>query len=579
MRWKETFIPTLKELPAEAEITSHRLMLRAGLMRKLTSGVYTYLPLGIRAIKKVEAIVREEMDRAGGIELLLPILHPAELWRESGRWDHYGVELMRIKDRHGRNFALGPTHEEVITDLLRGEVRSYRDLPILLYQIQTKFRDEIRPRFGVIRAREFLMKDAYSFHPDESSLNQTYQRMYQAYSRIFTRCGLSFRPVEADSGAIGGDVTHEFMVLAQNGESEVFTCPGCSYAATQERAESRTSKPVDEAPLARELVHTPGLKTVEEVSGFLGVEPKRLVKTILYRTDGGFVAALIRGDREINEIKLMRALGVEDLQMATPDEILRLTGAPLGFSGPVGLEGVGILADYSLQGSGNFVVGANREDHHLINVNCGRDFRVDGFFDLLLAQEGDSCARCGKPLSSGRGIEVGQIFKLGTKYSESMKAHFLDQKGQERPFVMGCYGIGITRTVAAVIEQHHDQDGIIWPLSVAPYQVLILPLNITHPPSKEAAERLYSQLGDLEVLLDDREERAGVKFKDADLVGIPLRVTIGERSLKEGKVEIKLRSEPTSISVSIEEASQKVRSLLEKYRVSQKWTVSVTLVG
>ncbi len=564
MRWRETFIPTLKELPAEAEITSHRLMLRAGLMRKLTSGVYTYLPLGIRALRKVEAIVREEMDRAGGVEVLLPILHPAELWRESGRWDHYGVELMRIKDRHRRDFALGPTHEEVITDLLRGEVRSYRDLPILLYQIQTKFRDEIRPRFGVVRAREFLMKDAYSFHQDEESLNKTYARMFEAYSKVFTRCGLSFRPVEADSGAIGGDVTHEFMVLAENGESEVFTCSGCGYAATQERAEARACVLPDEPPLAREQVHTPGLKTVKEVSDFLGVEPRKLVKTILYGTERGFVAALMRGDREINEVKLKKALGTEELQMASPEEILRLSGAPLGFSGPVGLEGVRILADHSLQDGGNFVVGANREDHHLINVNYGRDFRVDGFFDLLLPQEGDSCARCGKPLSSGRGIEVGQIFKLGTKYSRSMGANFLDKQGNEKPFLMGCYGIGITRTVAAVIEQHHDKDGIIWPPSVAPYQVLILLLNITHAQTRETAERLYGQLGDLEVLLDDREERAGTKFKDADLIGIPLRVTVGEQSLREGKVEIKLRSRPTSISVSIEEAPQKVRTILEE---------------
>jgi len=564
MRWTKTFIPTLKESPAEAEITSHRLMLRAGLIRKLTSGVYTYLPLGIRAIKKVEGIVREEMDRAGGIELLLPILHPADLWRESGRWDHYGVELMRVKDRHRRDFALGPTHEEVITDLLRGKVRSYRDLPILLYQIQTKFRDEIRPRFGVIRAREFLMKDAYSFHPDEESLNRTYQRMFEAYSRTFTRCGLSFRPVEADSGVIGGDVTHEFMVLTQNGESEVLTCPGCGYAATQGRAEAKPPRFAAEVPLAKEPVHTPGLKTVEEVSGFLGVEPKRLVKAILYRTKGGIVATLIRGDREINENKLRRALGVDSLQMASPDEILKLTGAPFGYSGPVGLGKVKLLADYSLQGGGNFVVGANREDYHLINVNYGRDFRVDGFCDLLSVQDGDSCARCGQSLSSGRGIEVGQIFKLGTKYSKSMSAHFLGKEGKERPFVMGCYGIGITRTIAAVIEQHHDKDGIIWPPSVAPYQVLILPLNITHPPSREAAERLYAQLGDVEVLLDDREERAGVKFKDADLIGIPLRVTIGERSLKEGKAEIKPRGEPASISVSLEEVSQKVKSLLEE---------------
>ncbi len=564
MRWSQTFIPTHKEDPAEAEVISHKLMVRAGMMRKLTSGVYTYLPLGLRAIHKVEHIVREEMNRAGAVELLMPILHPSELWRESGRWNVYGRELMKLKDRHDRDFALGPTHEEVITDLLRGQIRSYRKLPLTLYQIQTKFRDEIRPRFGVMRSREFVMKDAYSFHADEDSLDETYRRMYEAYTRIFLRCGLATAPVLADSGAIGGDVTHEFMVLANTGESEILSCE-CGYAASAEGAHSRISPfIIDEKPKAAEKVSTPGVHTVEQVTQFLGVNAKRLVKTILYRCDSRMVAVLIRGDREINEAKVRRALGCEQLEMATPEEIQDITGAPVGFSGPVGVEGAELIADLSLEGLANVVVGANEDQAHIVNANFPRDFPIERFEDLHLAQVGDLCSRCGKPLSSRRGIEVGQIFKLGTKYSTSMKATFLDQNGDQKPFIMGCYGIGITRTVAAAIEQYHDEAGIIWPMTIAPYQLLVLPLNVAHPETLETAEALYEAASEagVEVLLDDRDERAGFKFKDADLIGIPLRLTVGEKSLEQEQVELKLRSQEKVIKVHAEEAISRITELI-----------------
>ena len=438
-------MPTLKENPAEAETASHRLMLRAGMIRKLSSGIYNLLPFGLRAARKVEQIVREEMNRIGGIEILMPVLSPAELWMESGRWQVYGKELMRVRDRHDRFFALGPTHEEVVTDIVRKEVRSYRQLPLILYQIQTKFRDELRPRFGVVRAREFIMKDAYSFHRDEESLAETYNQMYEAYTRIFKRCGLRFGSVEADSGAIGGDVTHEFMVFAETGESQVLACD-CGYAATSDTAEGIAPRYAPgEQPKPLEKVSTPGMKTVEEVTAYLDKQPWQLLKTIIYNADGQFVAVLIRGDRQINEIKLKRTLGAIELRMADALEIERLTGGPLGFSGPVGLEGIRLIADLSVKDMVNMVTGANEVDAHYVNVNLGRDFTVGEFYDLSVAAESDTCTRCGKPLTSWRGIEVGQIFKLGTKYSEVMKATFLDENGKEHPFVMGCYGIGITR--------------------------------------------------------------------------------------------------------------------------------------
>ena len=565
MRWTRTFIPTLKEDPSDAEIASHKLMVRAGIMRKLAGGVYTYLPLGIRAVKKVERIVREEMDRTGALETMMPILHPAELWKESGRWDVYGKELFRVVDRHGRQHALGPTHEEVITDLVRREIRSYRELPVTFYQIQTKFRDEIRPRFGVVRAREFTMKDAYSFHPDEKSLRKTYADMHEAYSRVFKRCGLRFAAVEADSGAIGGDYTHEFLVLAGAGESEVVSC-ACGYSATLEHAETAPAK--QDAPAragaSLEKVHTPGLKTADEVASFLGKPISSLVKTLLYDVEGGTVAALIPGDRELNEAKLRHALRVDAVVMAGADRILEVTGGPLGFSGPVGLKGLRVVADYRVKSMQDCVVGANQEDYHYINANPGRDFGVPAYGDLVTACQGDPCVKCGRPVSIQRGIEVGQIFELGTKYSKKMNAHFLDQEGRERDFVMGCYGIGITRTVAAVIEQSHDQYGIVWPPSVAPYHVEVLPLNVNDEPTMKLAEEVYQSVtaSGYEVLLDDRDQRPGFKFKDADLIGLPFRVVIGEKALKEGKVEIRTRKTGETVKISPDEVLQKIASLL-----------------
>ncbi|UCF78799.1 MAG: proline--tRNA ligase [Candidatus Eiseniibacteriota bacterium] len=571
MRWTQAFIPTLKEDPADAEISSHKLMVRAGLVRKLTSGVYTHLPLGLRAIQKVERIVREEMDRTGALETLLPILHPCELWKESGRWDVYGKELMRPVDRHGRECALGPTHEEVITDLVRREVRSYRELPVTFYQIQTKFRDEVRPRFGVVRSREFIMKDAYSFHEDEKSLRETYKVMHGAYTRIFERCGLKFAPVHADSGAIGGDVTHEFMVLAGAGESEVVSC-GCGYSATLERGETAPEKPsgkgVELKPL--EKVHTPGLKTVEEVAKFLKTEPSSLIKTLLYEAEGETVAALIPGDRELNEAKLRRVLKVDLMTMCEAEAIEKATGGPLGFSGPVGLEKMRLVADPRIKNVKNFVVGANEADYHHVNANLERDFKVNQFADLVVAEERDPCVKCGKPVSISRGIEVGQIFELGSKYSEKMGAMFLGQDGKERPFVMGCYGIGITRTVAAVIEQNHDSNGIIWPLSVAPYQMEVLPVNVNDETIRTTAERLYEELTGMgfEVLLDDRDQRPGFKFKDADLVGLPLRVVVGEKAMAEGKVEIHVRRTGETMRASTDEAPGRIKTLIEEGKVS-----------
>ncbi len=565
MRWSKALIPTHKEEPADAETVSHRLMLRAGLMRKLTSGVYNYLPLGWRAIHKVEKIVREEMDRAGCQEILMPVVSPAELWRETGRWDIYGKELWRVQDRNGRYFALGPTHEEVVTDIVRNEVRSYRELPFTLYQIQTKFRDELRPRFGVVRAREFIMKDAYSFHRDEASLSETYNEICDAYDRIFTRLSLTFRPVEAATGAIGGSASHEYMVLSDTGESEVIVCD-CGYAATDERAEG-VVRPVQDAEDAKALerIDTPGTKTIEEVSGFLGVEPWRLVKTIVYEADGKPGAVLIRGDREINEAKLALALGTDLLQPASPEVIEEVTGAPIGFAGPVGLEGVEILADHSVEPLVNIVVGANEADAHFVNVNRDRDFAVTAFHDIALITNGDECAKCGAELKSFRGIEVSQAFKLGTKYSSSMKATFLDEDGVAKPFIMGCYGLGVSRTVAAIIEQHHDDDGIVWPMAAAPYPVEILVINVKSEETMKVAEQLYGKLraAGIDVLLDDRDDSPGAKFKDADLVGLPLRITVGERGLKRGAVEARVRRTKEQTDIPVEGAAEEILKLLE----------------
>ena len=564
MRWSKALIPTHKEDPSDAETTSHRLMLRSGMMRKLTSGVYNYLPLGWRAVRKVESIVREEMDAIGCQEILMPVISPAELWQESGRWDVYGKELWRVQDRNGRFFALGPTHEEIVTDIVRKEVRSYRELPFTLYQIQTKFRDELRPRFGVVRSREFLMKDAYSFHRDEESLEETYREMCEAYNRIFERCELEFRPVEAATGAIGGSSSHEFMVLSDTGESEVIVCQ-CGYAATDERAEGTIAPfATGEAPLEMEPVDTPDAKTIEEVSAFLEVEPTRLVKTILYLVDERTVAALIRGDREINEAKLALALGAEVVTAAPPDLIEKVTGAPVGFAGPVDLTGVEIVADRSVETLVNVVVGGNAKDVHLRNVNPGRDFQVGSYEDIALIAKGDSCARCGATLDAFRGIEVSQAFKLGAKYSTSMNATFLDSDGVARPFIMGCYGLGVTRTVAAIIEQHHDDDGIVWPLSVAPFAVQVLAVNMKSDGCREAAEKLYADLRarGIETLYDDRNESPGTKFKDADLVGMPLRATVGDRGLKRGIIEVRTRRTGDDAEVPVDDAADRIAEML-----------------
>jgi prolyl-tRNA synthetase len=544
MRYSQFLLNTLKETPADAEVISHQLMLRTSMIRKAAAGIYSYLPLGLRSLRKVEQIVREEMNRAGAIELLMPMVVPAELWQESGRWAQYGKELLRLKDRKEADFCLGPTHEEVITDVVRREVRSYRQLPLNLYQIQTKFRDEIRPRFGLMRGREFVMKDAYSFDLDGAGADRAYEKMYQAYRRIFSRCGLKFRAVEADTGNIGGSASHEFMVLAESGEDAIVSCDSCEYAANVEKAELRPPAAAASAPVKPlETVTTPARKTIEDVALFLGLEPAQLVKTLLVKTDTGeTLAVLLRGDRELNTIKLCRLLDCNDLELAREEEVIAATGAPTGFAGPVGLK-LRIFADHEVAAMVDFVVGANVKDQHLTGVNHGRDFAVEAFADLRQATAGDPCPRCGGNLEAWRGIEVGHVFKLGIKYSEALGATVLDEQGQERVLVMGCYGIGIGRTVAAAIEQNHDANGIIWPLPIAPYQVLVTLLNPNDAPVAAAAEELYRQLQELgvEVLFDDRDERPGSKFKDADLLGIPLRVTVGARGLKEGALELQQR--------------------------------------
>jgi prolyl-tRNA synthetase len=532
----------LREDPGEAETVSHRLMLRAGLIRKTAAGIYTYLPLGLKIIRKVEQIVREEMNRAGAQELLMPIASPAELWRETGRWDYYGKELFRFKDRHERDFCLGPTHEEVITDLFRREVRSYRQLPLNFYQIQTKFRDEIRPRFGLMRGREFIMKDAYSFDKDDAGARLSYQKMYDAYHRIFSRCGLNFRAVEADTGLIGGSSSHEFMVLADTGEETIVYSETGTYAANVERAE--IPPPPDghkEEARALRSVSTPGCRTVEEVTKFLNVDASQLVKTLLYSTGSETVAVLIRGDHEANEIKLKRLLGATDVELAGPAIVEKLTGAPVGFAGPVGLK-ARIVADHAVKAATNVVVGGNRIDTHLVDVNCPRDFQVEQFADLRNAQAGDPSPRHDGILRTTKGIEVGHVFMLGTKYSQAMNASFLDPNGKECLAVMGCYGIGIGRTAAASVEQNHDDKGIVWPFPIAPFHVHLIALGQSNAVT-EAATTLYAalQAAGLEVLWDDRDERAGVKFNDADLIGAPYQVIVGDKGLAEGLLEIKTR--------------------------------------
>ena len=570
MRYSQYLLPTLKEIPSEAEVPSHQLMLRAGMIRKLASGIYSYLPFGLRSIQKVETIVREEMNRAGAVEVLLPFVQPAELWQESHRWKEYGSELARFKDRHQRDCCLGPTHEEVITDIARKEIRSYRQMPLNLYQIQTKFRDEIRPRFGVMRAREFIMKDAYSFDIDEGGGDESYKKMVEAYQRIFTRCGLKFKMVEAESGLIGGTYSHEFMVLAETGEETIVSCTRCSYAANMEKAEFRRqvkrSQGHDKGSLKpAEKVMTPEKRTVEEVTQFLNITPQHLVKTLIFESDKGCFAALVRGDQEISEKKLKAIWGSENIQLASEETVEGITHAPKGFAGPIGLS-VPILADLDIQEMVNFVTGANEKDAHLLHVNTGRDFQVSQFVDIRKFTPGDPCPLCGEETRLDKGIEVGHTFKLGTKYSKAMGATFLDDQGSEKEIVMGCYGIGVGRTVAAAIEQYYDQNGIIFPMPIAPFQVLILPVNIKMAFLRETAEQLYQTLlqNNIEVLYDDREETPGVKFKDADLIGIPLRVTLGEKNLKKGLVEIKKRRTGDVLLVKKEEVFSKVKELIDQ---------------
>ncbi len=570
MRYSRTLIPTLKQDPADAEVVSHKLMVRAGMIRQIARGIYDFLPLGLRVVRKVEAIVRSEMDRAGAQEILLPAICPAELWQESGRWEQYGKELLRMKDRYERDFCFGPTHEEVVTDIVRREIRSYRELPLNLYQIQVKFRDELRPRFGLMRGREFIMKDAYSFHVDAEDCHREYQHMADTYRRIFQRCGLSTRQVEADTGAIGGRRAHEFQVLADSGEDAIVSCTKCEYAANVEKAEIAPAAGVGGmrsgvAPGPLKKVRTPEKRTIEEVSAFLAEPPERFVKTLLYVTSAGdTAAALVRGDHELSEIKLRNLLGVEWVAMADAETVERLTGAAVGFAGPIGLR-LRRLADHGVRGITGAVTGANETDHHLVDVDQQRDFGDVEFADLRLARAGDPCPRCdGGAFAGHRGIEVGNIFYLGTKYSAAMQATYLDAAGQARLMEMGCYGIGITRTAAAAVEQYHDDQGIIWPLPLAPFHVQVVPVSWTDERMRQAAEQLYAQLqcAGVEVLLDDREERPGIKFKDADLIGVPLRVTIGAKSLERGSVELKRRTEKTAQDLPLADAAERITTLV-----------------
>ena len=556
-RWTRQLIPTLRETPQEAEIPSHRWMLRAGLIRRLGGGLYTYLPLGLRTLRKVDQIVREEMDRAGALEVLMPALHPREIWEATGRWDIMQQVMFAMVDRQGRNLVLGPTHEEVVTGIAAGELSSYRDLPRNFYQIQTKFRDEIRPRFGLMRAKEFIMKDAYSFDADLAGVDRSYQAMYDAYTRIFHRCGLDTTVVEADSGAMGGSSSHEFMVVSEVGEDGIVVCSSCGYAANLERAESGVEEggasPEPAPPM--ETVDTPDARTIEDVATFLGVPAASLAKTLIYTANGEPVAVMAPGDRDINEVKLGHVLDEAELALADDGLIEKVTGAPVGFAGPVGLT-IPVIADRRLRGA-TVVTGANEKDKHCRHVDLERDAGEIRYADVTLAREGDACPRCGEPLVEKRGIEVGHVFKLGTKYSEALGATFLDADGELRPMIMGCYGIGVSRTLQSVIEQHYDKDGIQWPVSVAPYPVEVVILKVGHAQSVEVADALVAGLDarGIDVLVDDRAERPGVKFKDADLVGCPIRVAIGERSLGEGVVEIKLRAEDEVARVPIDEAA------------------------
>jgi len=575
MLWTRTLIPTMKETPEGAEIPSHVLMLRAGMVNQVMAGAYSYLPLGLRALKKAERIVREEMDAAGAVELAMPAMSARGLWEQTGRVDAFGNVLVQLTlNRAGRKVpvVLGPTHEEIVTDLVSRQINSYRQMPITLYQITTKFRNEERPRFGVLRTSEFLMKDAYSFNTSVESLGETYDAMYEAYCRIFTRCGLNFLPVEAESGPIGGNASHEFMIPAPNGEDTVLHCRACGYAANQEKAEigARDGTPpadVPQKPLTK--IPTPGAHTIEQVSAFLKCKPHKLIKTLIYMADGAPIAVLVRGDHDANEGKIRRARGAEQLELASPEVIEKVTGAPIGFAGPVGMkETIPILADRDVQQMANAVTGANEDEAHLVGVNPTRDFTTDLFADLRNAVDGDPCPRCSRKLALRHAIEVGHVFKLGTKYTEALGAKFLDADEQLHPIIMGCYGIGVNRIIAGLVETSCDKDGIVWPMALAPYEVLLTLVKVPDEASMKVAMELHDQLtaAGVDVLLDDRECRAGVKFKDGDLIGIPLRVVIGERGLKESKLEIKWRWDKEAEKIDLDSAAETLIELVRTER-------------
>lgn len=565
MKMSNMLIATLREVPAEAEIASHQLMLRAGMIRKMASGIYNHLPLGVKVLKNVEDIIRDEMNKTGAQELLASAMIPAELWQESGRWDAYGAEMFRVTDRNSREFCLGPTHEEVFTNIARNEIKSYKQLPLNLYQIQTKYRDETRPRFGVMRSREFIMKDAYSFDKDQEGLDLAYNKMHDAYVNIFNRCGLDAKCVEADSGAIGGSNSAEFMVKSEVGEDDVVFCTECNYAANIEKAETKAEVAEIEELVELKKVETPDSRSIEEVSEFLKVSPKKTAKTLIYNVDGKLVGVLVRGDREVNEVKVANASNAtSDIELASHEEVKRATNAETGFAGPINLAVDLLLVDEEVSKMYNMVVGANETGYHLTGVNYGRDFEgVVG--DFRNVEEGEACPKCGAKVTIARGTEVGHIFKLGTKYSEAMNAKFIDENGKEQPFIMGCYGIGVTRTVASIIEQHHDENGIIWPLEVAPYHVSVIAVNSKDEEQMKVATEIYNELREMgvEALLDDRKERAGVKFKDSELMGIPMRITVGKK-IGDGEVEFKLRAGSENETIKIEEAKERVRAEFEK---------------
>ena len=566
MKFSKLFVKTVKDDPKEAEVISHKLLLRAGMMKKLASGIYSYLPLGYRVLRKIENIVREEINKTGAQEVNMPVMQPAELWKESGRWDKMGGEMMRMKDRHEREFALGPTHEEVVTDIVRDNISSYKELPVNLYQIQTKFRDERRPRFGLMRGREFLMKDGYSFHTDEESLEIEYNKMHEAYNRIFSRCGLDFRAVEADSGNIGGDITHEIMVLADSGEDEVLYCDKCDYAANIEKAQSDLKlKKSEIEELKLERVETPNKKSIEEVAEFLNVKEIETVKAMIFKVDEkDYVMALIRGDYEINEIKLKNVLKVSEIELATDEEIEALN-LKRGFLGPIGLKEIRIVADKTVEVMKNYITGANTEDEHYKNTNHNRDYKIEAVGDIRKVKIDEKCPKCDGKLKSARGIEVGQVFKLGTNYSEKLNCIYNDKNGKTHPMLMGCYGIGVSRTMAAAIEQNNDEYGIIWPMSIAPYQVDIIPINAKNEEQMQAATKIYEEMlkEGIEVVLDDRVQRAGVKFKDADLIGFPITIVAG-RGVTEGKVEVKYRNEDQKREMEIKDLVSIIKKKIEE---------------